>query len=136
MAVRGAAFGDLNNDGRLDIVMNCNNRPPMILENQHISQNHWLTVNTMGTTSNRDGIGATLHPTAQSGAEQYAVVSTARQLPSANDRRVHFGLGEDKLVKSLDVDWPSGKKQQSDQHRGGPDSYANRAEVRHLTRWL
>ncbi len=111
MAVRGVAFGDLNNDGRIDVVMNCNNRPPVILENQQVSQNHWLTVNTVGTISNRDGIGATLHLTAQSGAEQYAIVSTAGSYLSANDKRVHFGLGEDKLVKSLDIAWPSGKKQ-------------------------
>jgi hypothetical protein len=111
MAVRGAAFGDLNNDGRIDIVMNCNNRAPMILENQNVNQNHWLTVNTVGTISNRDGVGATLHLTAQSGAEQYAIVSTGGSYLSTSDKRVHFGLGENKLVASLDIDWPSGKKQ-------------------------
>jgi len=111
MAVRGVAFGDLNNDGRIDLVLNCNNRPAVILENRNVSQNHWLTVNTVGTISNRDGIGATLHLTAESGSEQYAIVSTAGSYLSANDKRVHFGLGENRLVKSLDVDWPSGKKQ-------------------------
>jgi hypothetical protein len=65
----------------------------------------------VGSIGNRDGVGATLHLTAQSGAEQYAIVSTASSYLSANDKRVHFGLGEDKLVKSLDIDWPSGKKQ-------------------------
>ena len=83
----------------------------MTLENQYASQNHWLTVNTVGSTSNCDGIGTTLQLTAPSGAEQYAIVSTAGSYLSANDKRVHFGLGENKLVKSLDIDWPSGKKQ-------------------------
>ena len=57
MAARGVAFGDLNNDGWVDVVMNCNDQPAMLLENRPAGGNHWLTVNTVGTTSNRDGIG-------------------------------------------------------------------------------
>ena len=67
-------------------------------------------VNTIGVRSNRDGIGAQLHLVAP-GGEQYGVVSTASSYLSASDRRVHFGLGNDKLVKLLEVKWPSGTVQ-------------------------
>ncbi len=110
-SVRGVAFGDLNNDGSIDIVMNCNNEPPAIFENQHPNMNHWLLVNTIGTVSNRDGIGATIHIVLTSGKEQWAMVTTAGSYLSANDKRVHFGLGSDKLVKLLEVTWPTGKVQ-------------------------
>src|SRR5262249_53664496 len=66
-SVRGVAFGDLNNDGWVDLVMNCNNEPAVVLENQRVGANHWLIVQTVGTRSNRDGIGAWLHLVAESG---------------------------------------------------------------------
>ncbi len=110
-AARGVAFGDLNNDGWIDAVMNCNNEPAAILENQRVGGNHWLTVNTVGSSSNRDGIGATLCLVAPSGSKQYAMVTTAGSYLSASDKRVHFGLGRDSSAKLLEVKWPSGKTQ-------------------------
>jgi hypothetical protein len=110
-AARGVAFGDLNNDGRVDIVMNCNNQPAVILENRTQSSNHWLIIDTVGTHSNRDGIGAAIRLMADSGDTQYAVVSTGASYLSSNDKRVHFGLGASKKVKLLEITWPSGKTQ-------------------------
>jgi hypothetical protein len=110
-AARGVAFGDLNNDGWIDAVMNCNNEPAVILENQRVGNNNWLTVNTVGTTSNRDGIGASLSLVSASGSKQYAMVSTAGSYLSASDKRVHFGLGHDKSARLLEIRWPSGKTQ-------------------------
>ncbi len=110
-AVRGVAFGDLDNDGRVDIVMNCDNGAPLILKNEALNGNHWLIVDTHGTVSNRDGIGAAIHLVGDSGLNQYAIVTTASSYLSASDKRVYFGLGSDRLVKSIDIAWPSGKEQ-------------------------
>jgi enediyne biosynthesis protein E4 len=107
LAARGVAFGDINNGGFIDIVMNCNTGLPVVLQNSG-NTNPWLIVDTVGTKSNRDGIGAQLHLTASDGHEQYAVVSTASSYLSASDKRVYFGLGSAKDVKSLDISWPSG----------------------------
>jgi hypothetical protein len=107
LAARGVAFGDFNNDGFVDIVINCNDRPPVILENTG-NRNHWLIVNTVGTKSNRDGIGAQLRIVTDDGKHQFAVVTTASSYLSASDKRVYFGLGKALIVKELEVDWPSG----------------------------
>jgi enediyne biosynthesis protein E4 len=110
-AARGVAFGDLDNDGWIDAVINCDNGAPVVLKNLRAGGNHWLMVNTIGTASNRDGIGANLTLTAVSGLKQYAMVTTGGSYLSASDKKVHFGLGRDKTVKSLRVQWPSGKVQ-------------------------
>jgi hypothetical protein len=107
LAARGVAFGDFNNDGFVDVVINCNDEPAVVLKNSG-NANHWLVVNTVGVKSNRDGIGAQLHLTAEDGKQQYAIVSTASSYLSASDKRVYFGLGNCKLVKDLEIDWPSG----------------------------
>ena len=109
-AGRGAAFGDLDNDGFLDVAVNCNRESAVVLKNNGNS-NHWLIVNTVGTVSNRDGIGAQLHVVTESGKEQYGLVTTAGSYLSASDRRVHFGLGSDNKVKLLEIAWPSGLRQ-------------------------
>jgi hypothetical protein len=110
-AVRGVAFGDLNNDGAVDIVMNCNNGAPVILLNQHRNKNHWLGIDAHGRVSNRDGIGASIHITGESGLQQYATVTTGGSYLSASDKRVFFGLGTDRIVRSVEIAWPSGKLQ-------------------------
>lgn len=111
LAARGAAFGDLNNDGRIDAVINCNNGPAVILMNRESNGNHWLLVNTIGARSNRDGIGARLRLITSSGEEQHGYVSTAGSYASSSDKRVHFGLGQSAAVKLLEILWPSGAVQ-------------------------
>lgn len=107
-AARGIAVGDLDNDGFPDIAINCNNQNAILLRNMGGNGNHWLLVNTIGTVSNRDGIGAQLRLVSESGLEQYSVVSTAGSYMSSSDKRVHFGLGSDKIVRLLEIRWPSG----------------------------
>ena len=110
-AGRGAAFGDLDNDGNLDVVINCNNQEAVILRNQGGTGNHWLQVNPVGTHSNRDGIGTTIRLVSESGSEQFALVSSASSYLSSSDKRAHFGLGSDKRVRLLEMSWPSGMVQ-------------------------
>jgi hypothetical protein len=110
-AARGVAFGDLDNDGFIDIVVNCLNGPAMILRNEGGNGNHWLAVNTVGTASNRDGIGAQLRLVGESGLEQFGLVTTTGSYQSASDKRVHFGLGPDKTARLLEITWPSGTVQ-------------------------
>ena len=105
---RGAVAVDLDNDGFLDLAVNCNNEPSVILKNQGVPSRHWLLVDTVGAVSNRDGIGAHVRIISESGFEQHATVSRAGSYLSSGDKRVHFGLGGDKKVRLLEVRWPSG----------------------------
>jgi hypothetical protein len=95
----------------VDLAINCNNQPAVILRNQGGNGNHWLLINTIGVVSNRDGIGARVRVVGDSGLEQYAMVSTASSYLSANDKRAHFGLGKDKAAQLVEIQWPSGKIQ-------------------------
>ncbi|MEO8126571.1 MAG: CRTAC1 family protein [Bryobacteraceae bacterium] len=110
-ATRGIAFGDLNNDGWMDMVLNCNNEAAAIFQNQRVGGNHWLMVNTVGTTSNRDGIGTLVRLETDSGPPQHAMVSTGSSYLSSSDKRLHFGIGANRIVKLLELKWPSGKVQ-------------------------
>ncbi len=106
-ASRGAAVGDLDNDGFLDIVVNCNDQPALVLRNKG-NRNNWLVLDTVGGRSNRDGIGGQIRLVSDSGTEQYAMASTAGSYLSASDKRVHFGLGPAGQVKLVEIKWPSG----------------------------
>jgi hypothetical protein len=103
--------GDLDNDGRLDAVVTTNDGPVHILHNASSDANHWLLLKLIGHRSNRDGIGAEVALTNTSGS-QYATVSTAGSYLSSSDKRLHFGLGSDELVKTVEVKWPSGIRQE------------------------
>jgi hypothetical protein len=111
LAARGAAFGDLNNDGFVDVAINCNDGPALVLMNQGGNGNHWLLVNTVGTRSNRDGIGARIRLVLDEGVEQHGFVSTAGSYASASDKRVHFGLGAYTVARLLEIAWPGGTVQ-------------------------
>lgn len=104
---RGAAFGDYDNDGDLDIlVVNLNGRPTL-LRNEGGNRNHWITLKLVGTKSNRDAIGARV--TAKiGGGMQAAEVRSGGSYISHNDMRVHFGLGDATRIDALEVRWPSG----------------------------
>jgi hypothetical protein len=110
-AARGAAFGDLNNDGFVDVAINCNDGAALVLINRGGNGNHWLLVNAVGTRSNRDGIGARIRVVSRSGLEQHGFVSTAGSYASASDKRVHFGLGRDATARLIEIAWPSGAVQ-------------------------
>ena len=108
IAARGAAFGDLDNDGRVDVAINCNDGPAIILHNGGSNGNHWLILNLTGTVSNRDAIGSKIRLVTDSGQQQTRFVSTAGSYISASDKRVHFGLGSSKKIRLIEITWPSG----------------------------
>ncbi len=110
-AHRGAAFGDLNNDGKVDVVISAIGSPAELLYNTSTGGNHWLAVETVGAKSNRDGIGTQIKLTGESGLVQYNEVTTAGSYASSSDKRAHFGLGHDALVKEIELRWPSGTLQ-------------------------
>ncbi len=107
---RGAAFGDLNNDGKIDAVVTVLNGPPEIWMNGSANKNHWIVLKLVGTKSNRDGLGTKVKLTASSGT-QYNHATTALSYNSSSDKRVHFGLGSANVVDSIELAWPSGIKQ-------------------------
>jgi hypothetical protein len=108
---RGAAFGDLFNDGRIDLVDSVQNGPAEIFRNVTENGNHWLEIQTVGRKSNRDGIGTKIRLESASGT-QYNHVTTSVGYASSSDPRVHFGLGKDDRVKRLTLEWPSGIRQE------------------------
>ncbi len=108
IAARGAAFGDLDNDGLVDVAINCNDGPAIILRNRVGHGNHWLALNLIGSTSNRDAIGSRIRLLTESGQQQTRFVSTAGSYISASDKRAHFGLGSSKKIRLIEITWPSG----------------------------
>lgn len=106
---RGAAFGDLDNDGDTDIVLAQVDGSPVMLRNDG-TKNHWLGINLIGAKSNRQGLGARIIVNAADGRKQTFEVSSASSYLSANDPRVLVGLGKTNAI-SVEVRWPGGKKQ-------------------------
>jgi hypothetical protein len=104
---RGVAFGDIDNDGRLDILINNQNDPPTLLHNESENPNHWISIRTVGTKSNRDGIGARVTVLA-GGRRQIQEVTSGGSYLSQSDLRVHFGLGSTTKIDRIEIRWPSG----------------------------
>lgn len=110
VVARGAAFGDLNNDGQIDAVVSVLDDAPVILRNAGTAH-HWIGIALSGTKSNRSGIGARVTVTDATGKKQIFDAGTAGSYLSSNDPRIVVGLGNAKAVRSIEVRWPSGKVQ-------------------------
>ena len=110
-AHRGAAFGDLDGDGRIDAVVSAIGEPAEILFNVSEPARHWILLRLIGSKSNRDGIGTRIKLTTETGAVQYNQATTAVGYASASDKRVHFGLGDDEGIREVELRWPSGEVQ-------------------------
>jgi len=107
-ASRGAAIGDYDNDGDMDILINSMNGPPELLRADSSNQNNWIEIKTIGVKSNRDGIGARIKLLTGDGS-QIDEVRSGGSYYSQNDLRVHFGLGQNQRVKMIEISWPSGQ---------------------------
>jgi hypothetical protein len=108
---RGSAFGDLNNDGFLDIVVTSLDQKPRILLNSGGNGAHWLLVSLTGRQSNRDAIGAKIKVTTASGRELYNHITSSIGFMSSSDLRAHFGLDQEKAIKGVEITWPGGAVQ-------------------------
>jgi len=107
---RGCAFGDFDNDGDVDIIVNNLDGPPTLLRNDGGNRNHWIVIKCVGTRSNRSAIGARVKVMIGNHG-QVAEVMSGSSYYSQNDLRLHFGLGEAAKVDVIDISWPSGLKQ-------------------------
>ena len=107
LSSRGCAFGDYDNDGDIDILINPVNAVPELLRCDSTNQNGWITIKTVGVKTNRDGIGARIKCVTEDGT-QIDEVRSGGSYYSQNDLRVHFGLGKNRKVKTLEIRWPSG----------------------------
>src|ERR1043166_2984170 len=120
LAARGAAFGDIDNDGDTDIVLAETDSPPVVLRNNG-TRNHWLGLAFVGPKGNRQAIGARVVVTDSAGGRQVFDVSAAGSYLSSNDPRLLVGLGTRPAVRTVEVRWPDGKKQVL--HAPAVDSY-------------
>ena len=109
---RGAAYGDIDNDGDLDLLITANNGPARLLRNENANQNDLLRIKTVGTRSNRDGIGAKVTVKTAKGTKLFSMVKTGSSYCSQSELPLVFGLGapEEGKTLGLEVIWPSGQK--------------------------
>jgi enediyne biosynthesis protein E4 len=108
LTARGAAFGDLFNDGKIDVVINQLDNTPVLLRNVSPDQNHWVALTLVGgAKSPRDAVGASVYLTA-GGVRQRGDVISGGSYASSNDFRLHFGLGSSTKIENVEIHWPSG----------------------------
>ncbi len=110
IVARGAAYADFDHDGDLDVLITTNHGPAYLFRNDGGNRNHWLRVRTVGTRSNRDGIGAVVR-VASAGGPQWSMVRSGSSYCSQSELIQTFGLGPDAEATDLEIDWPSGAKQ-------------------------
>lgn len=115
---RGGCFGDYDNDGDLDAYVVNLDGHGILLRNDHGNEKNWLIIHLVGTTSNKDAIGAKVK-ISSAGKVQFSQKKSATGYLSQNDPRIHFGLGEAELVDKIEVSWPSGKVQVLEQVKAG-----------------
>jgi hypothetical protein len=107
---RGVAYGDFDNDGDLDLLITTNNGPARLLRNDGGNQNNFLRIRTVGSVSNRDGIGAKVSVKLANGASLWNMVRSGSSYCSQSELPVTFGLGKVEKVSRVEVTWPSGRK--------------------------
>ena len=114
LTARGAAFGDLFNDGKIDVVINQLNNTPVLLRNVSADHNHWVGIKLVGgPKSPTDAVGTAVYLKA-GGIRQRADVISGGSYASSNDFRLHFGLGSSSKIDGVEIHWPSGNVQQLD----------------------
>jgi enediyne biosynthesis protein E4 len=111
VVARGAAYADYDHDGDLDLIISTNNGPAYLFRNDGGNQNHWLNIRLIGARSNRSGIGAVVRIESASG-KQWNMVRSGSSYCSQSDLAITFGLGADARATRVEVEWPSGVKQQ------------------------
>lgn len=110
-AHRGVAFGDIDNDGRIDAVVTTLDGQIKLFHNISDTGNHWILLRLVGSHSNRMGLGASVRITTEDGASQWNIATTAVGYACSSDCRVHFGVGANRLIKELEIMWPSRTRQ-------------------------
>jgi hypothetical protein len=110
MVARGAAYGDFDRDGDLDVLFSTNNGPAYLYRNDGGNRNHWLQLKLEGTRSNRSAIGAVAR-ISSAGGRQWQMVHSGSSYCSSSDLALTFGLGKDTTASAIEIEWPSGARQ-------------------------
>jgi hypothetical protein len=108
---RGAAFGDFDRDGRVDVVVTRIGEPAELFRNTSASGNHWIALRLRGHASNTQGLGAQIHVVSRSGRQQWNRMTTATGYGSSSEPTAFFGMGKDPVAEKIEIRWPSGTLQ-------------------------
>ena len=110
IVARGAAYADFDHDGDLDLLISTNHGPAYLYRNEGGNRNNWISLRLRGGASNKSALGAVVRLESASG-KQWQMVKSGSSYASQSDLALTFGLGQDKAVTAIDIEWPSGKKQ-------------------------